>query len=232
MNIKNLYFAVFVFLIYSCKGQTSKNIESIAPKEFSEKLNATKNPQILDVRTKEEFAGEHLENAKNENWNDSNFDFNVKKYDKTKAVFVYCLSGGRSKKAAEKLISLGFLKVYELQGGIMKWNAAKLSKPSDKTIGMTMQDYNKLLISDKKVLISFYADWCTPCKKMTPYILKMQKELSDTVVVIRLNADENKTVVQELKIDALPTLILYQNQTVKSRKSGFISENDLRKIIK
>ena len=232
MNIKNLYFAVFVFLIYSCKGQTSKNIESIAPKEFSEKLNATKNPQILDVRTKEEFAGEHLENAKNENWNDSNFDFNVKKYDKTKAVFVYCLSGGRSKKAAEKLISLGFLKVYELQGGIMKWNAAKLSKPSDKTIGMTMQDYNKLLISDKKVLISFYADWCAPCKKMTPYILKMQKELSDTVVVIRLNADENKTVVQELKIDALPTLILYQNQTVKSRKSGFISENDLRKIIK
>ena len=232
MNIKNLYFAVFVFLIYSCKGQTSKNIESIAPKEFSEKLNATKNPQILDVRTKEEFAGEHLENAKNENWNDSNFDFNVKKYDKTKAVFVYCLSGGRSKKAAEKLISLGFLKVYELQGGIMKWNAAKLSKSSDKTIGMTIQDYNKLLISDKKVLISFYADWCAPCKKMTPYILKMQKELSDTVVVIRLNADENKTVVQELKIDALPTLILYQNQIVKSRKSGFISENDLRKIIK
>ena len=232
MNIKNLYFAVFVFLIYSCKGQTSKNIESIAPKEFSEKLNATKNPQILDVRTKEEFAGEHLENAKNENWNNSNFDFNVNKYDKTKAVFVYCLSGGRSKKAAEKLISLGFLKVYELQGGIMKWNAAKLSKPSDKTIGMTMQDYNKLLISDKKVLISFYADWCAPCKKMSPYILKMQKELSDTVVVIRLNADENKTVVQELKIDALPTLILYQNQTVKSRKSGFISENDLRKIIK
>ena len=232
MNIKNLYFAVFVFLIYSCKGQTSKNIESIAPKEFSEKLNATKNPQILDVRTKEEFAGEHLENAKNENWNDSNFDFNVNKYDKTKAVFVYCLSGGRSKKAAEKLISLGFLKVYELQGGIMKWNAAKLSKSSDKIIGMTIQDYNKLLISDKKVLISFYADWCAPCKKMTPYILKMQKELSDTVVVIRLNADENKTVVQELKIDALPTLILYQNQIVKSRKSGFISENDLRKIIK
>ena len=232
MNIKNLYFAVFVFLIYSCKGQTSKNIESIAPKEFSEKLNATKNPLILDVRTKEEFAGEHLENAKNENWNDSNFDFNVNKYDKTKAVFIYCLSGGRSKKAAEKLISLGFLKVYELQGGIMKWNAAKLSKSSDKTIGMTIQDYNKLLLSDKKVLISFYADWCAPCKKMTPYILKMQKELSDTVVVIRLNADENKTVVQELKIDALPTLILYQNQTVKSRKSGFISENDLRKIIK
>ena len=232
MNIKNLYFAVFVFLIYSCKGQTSKNIESIAPKEFSEKLNATKNPQILDVRTKEEFAGEHLENAKNENWNDSNFDFNVDKYDKTKAVFVYCLSGGRSKKASEKLISLGFLKVYELQGGIMKWNAAKLSKSSDKTIGMTIQDYNKLLMSDKKVLISFYADWCAPCKKMTPYILKMQKELSDTVVVIRLNADENKTVVQELKIDALPTLILYQNQIVKSRKSGFISENDLRKIIK
>ena len=232
MNIKNLYFAVFVFLIYSCKGQTSKNIESIAPKEFSEKLNATKNPQILDVRTKEEFAGEHLENAKNENWNDSNFDFNVNKYDKTKAVFVYCLSGGRSKKASEKLISLGFLKVYELQGGIMKWNAAKLSKSLDKTIGMTIQDYNKLLISDKKVLISFYADWCAPCKKMTPYILKMQKELSDTVVVIRLNADENKTVVQELKIDALPTLILYQNQIVKSRKSGFISENDLRKIIK
>jgi thioredoxin len=111
----------------------------------------------------------------------------------------------------------------------MKWDAAGLSKPSDKIIGISNSDYAKLLNSDKKVLIDFYADWCAPCKKMTPYLLKMQKELGDKVTIIRLNADENKTLISELKIDALPTLLLYENKALKWKHSGFISEEDLKK---
>ena len=94
---------------------------------------------------------------------------------------------------------------------------------------MTSQEYAELLNSDKKVLIDFYAEWCAPCKKMTPYLLKMQKDMADKVVIIRLDADKNKTLLQEMKIDELPTLLLYENKEIKWKNSGFISEEDLKK---
>jgi thioredoxin len=85
------------------------------------------------------------------------------------------------------------------------------------------------LNTDKKVLIDFNAKWCAPCKKMAPYLDQMQKDLADKVVIIRLDADENKTLIKEMKIDELPTLLLYENKEIKWKHSGFISEEDLKK---
>ena len=224
-----LFFVILSFTILSCNGQPSKKIESVAPEVFAEKIKATPNAQILDVRTPEEFASEHIDKATNINWLGDDFVTNVENLDKSKPVFVYCKSGGRSAKASAKLAELGFKTIYELQGGIMKWNAAGFSKPSEKIVGMSSQEYAELLNSDKKVLIDFYAEWCAPCKKMTPYLLKMQKNLADRVTIIRLNADENKTLISEMKIDELPTLLLYENKEIKWKHSGYISEEDLKK---
>ena len=124
---------------------------------------------------------------------------------------------------------MGFAKVYDLQGGIMKWNAAGLSKPSDKIIGMCSQEFGDLIKSDQKVLVNFYADWCAPCKKMSPYIQQMQTDLKGKVTIIRLNADENKTLISDLKIDGLPALLLYENANLKWKNVGFVSEEDLKK---
>ena len=224
-----LFFLILSFAILSCKGQPTKKIESVAPEVFAEKIKATSNAQILDVRTPEEFASEHIDKATNVNWLGDDFVTNVENLDKSKPVFVYCKSGGRSAKASAKLAELGFKTIYELQGGIMKWNAAGFSKPSEKIVGMSSQEYAELLNSDKKVLIDFYAEWCAPCKKMTPYLLQMQKNLADRVTIIRLNADENKTLISEMKIDELPTLLLYENKEIKWKHSGYISEEDLKK---
>lgn len=228
--MRSQFLALFFisFLISSCNAQT-QNYESIAPTAFAEKIKATPKAQILDVRTLEEYTSGHIENADNINWNSDSFVAKTDKYDKSKPVFVYCMSGGRSKQAATKLHELGFTTIYELQGGILKWNAAGFAKPNDKIIGMCSQEYAELLNSDKKVLINFYAPWCAPCKKMEPYILQMQKDLSDKVTIIRLNADENKTLLSELKIDELPTLLIYENKEIKWRHSGFISKEDLTK---
>jgi thioredoxin len=112
----------------------------------------------------------------------------------------------------------------------MKWNAAGLAtQPEQKITGMTLNEYQNLLQSDKKVLVNFYADWCAPCKKMLPYMLQLQKDLSNKVVIIRLNADEHKTLLNELKVAELPTLLLYEKSKIKWQYSGFISEEDLKK---
>lgn len=231
MKFHSTFLIIISFIVFSCNGQNTKNSKTIDAKSFSEKIATTPNPQILDVRTPEEFSSDHIDKAVNVNWLGDNFVAEAEKLDKTKPVFVYCKSGGRSQSAVQKLEELGFTNIYQLQGGILKWDAAGLSQPSNKITGMTVQEYNNLVNADKKVLIDFYAEWCAPCKKMKPYLLKMEKELAGKVTIIRLDADKNKTLMTEMKISELPTLLLYDNATVKWKHSGFISEEELRKQI-
>ena len=229
MKISSVFFSLLTFTIFSCNGQTSKNIIDIDTKTFSGKITAAPNAQIIDVRTPQEFASGHIDNAVNIDWLSDNFVANTQKLNKTKPVFLYCKTSNRSTQAAKKLEELGFTTIYNMKGGLLQWDAEGLSKPTDRIIGVCSQEYAELLNTDKKVLIDFYAEWCAPCKKMTPFLLKMQKELADKVTIIRLNADENPTLVKEMKILELPTLLLYENKEIKWKHSGFISEEDLKK---
>ncbi len=216
-------------LCLGCHGQNAKDFATVPAQEFSEKIKAMPTGQVLDVRTPGEYSAQHLDNAINIDWNGDDFAGKVQKLDKSKPVFVYCMAGSRSRSAANKLHELGFKEIYNLDGGILKWNAAGLAPKSDKIIGMCSQEYGELLNSDKKVLINFYADWCAPCKKMAPYILELQKEMASTVTIVRLNADENKTLISEMKIDELPALLLYDHKKIVWKHNGFLSEEDLRK---
>lgn len=219
------------FLFISCQGQTTKPVQTLDVKTYAEKLKNTEKPQLLDVRTPEEFGVEHLENADNVNVNSPDFANKVAKYDKSKPIFVYCKVGGRSAQAADKLVAMGFTEVYNLEGGIMKWTTAGMPKAGQtaKTGGMSVEDYQKLVASDKKVLINFTAVWCAPCQKMKPYILKMQDEMKDQVKIVRVDADENKSLTEAMKIEGLPMIIIYENGKEVWRNLGYISEEDLKK---
>jgi thioredoxin len=240
MKMRSSLFIVLVtFTMVSCNGQASKSLKSVDPLSFSKEIAMLEQPQVIDVRTPEEFSTGHILDAKNIDWLNNNFVTATEKLDKSQPVFVYCKSGGRSAKAAAKLEELGFKKIYNLEGGIMKWDAAGLStqseakqgaaKPNSKIIGMSTQEFAKLLNTDKKVLIDFNAKWCAPCKKMAPYLDKIQEEMADQLLIIRLDADENKTIVNKMKIDELPTLLLYKNKELQWKHSGFMSEDDLKK---
>ncbi len=230
MKINHFLF-IISFLFISCQGQTEKKPKVLTAQSFAEKIKTSPNTILLDVRTPEEFAEEHLDNAINIDWKNTNeFETEVIKLDKNKPVLIYCLSGGRSKKAAEKLTEMGFESVYELEGGIMKWNAEGFGKPSNKVIGMSKSEYQKLLSGNKKVLVDFYAEWCPPCKKMAPYLTQMQNDSTSSVTIIRIDVDKNKTLAEQLNITQLPTLILYNsNKEEQWRNFGFISEADLKK---
>ena len=221
-------FAVITLLLVSCtNGQTQSNQSMLSAIEFSTKIKELKTATIVDVRTPDEFSKGHLANANNFDWNGTEFDNQIAPLDKSKPVFVYCLSGGRSSSAANKMRSDGFLTVYEMDGGIMKWRGANLPETTDNAVasnGMSKQQFDALLISDKLVLIDFYADWCAPCKKMKPYLEEISKDMADKVVVIRINADDNQALCKELKIDALPVLQLYKNKALIWVNSGFVEK--------
>ncbi len=79
---------------------------------------------LLDVRTPEEVAKGSIEGATHINIYDEDFKEQAAELDKSKPVYVYCKSGGRSSRACKQLIGLGFSKVYNLDGGITAWKAA------------------------------------------------------------------------------------------------------------
>jgi thioredoxin len=226
--------ALLAILFNSCgSGQTNSTTKTnLSAIEFAEKLKEMPSAAILDVRTPDEFSKGHLANALNYDWNGNEFDKQIATLDKSQPVLVYCLSGGRSSSAATKMRSEGFKTVYELDGGIMKWRGANLPETTDNTVtsnGMTKQQFDALLNSDKLVLIDFYADWCAPCKKMKPYLDEISKDMANKVVIIRINADNNQALCKELKIDGLPVLQLYKNKTLTWTNTGFIDKAEVVK---
>lgn len=122
MNVRNIFLMIICLLVMSCNSQTKSGINTVSPAEFAQKLADKPDAQLIDVRTSEEFSGKHLDNATNVDWNGSDFADKVSKLDKSKPVFLYCRSGGRSATAAAKLQQMGFTEIYDMDGGIIKWN--------------------------------------------------------------------------------------------------------------
>ena len=197
-------------VLNSCSnGQGHSSETNLPATEFAVKIKELPDAQIIDVRTPAEFSKGHLQNAVNIDWNGNDFDKQISVLDKSQPVFVYCLSGGRSFEAANKMQSAGFKELYQLTGGLMKWKAANLAETTNNlrtTTGLTREQFYMQLNPGKLVLVDFYADWCAPCKQMKPYIDEISKDMADKVVVIRINADDNPALCEELKIEALPVL--------------------------
>jgi rhodanese-related sulfurtransferase len=81
---------------------------------------------VLDVRTPAEFADGHLAGAVNIDIQDPGFQSTISELDRHTTYLVYCRSGNRSKAATDYMRGLGFSTIYELDGGIVAWNAASL----------------------------------------------------------------------------------------------------------
>lgn len=82
---------------------------------------------ILDVRTPEEYAPEHLEGAINIDFKASDFTTRLDSLNKSSTYMVYCRSGGRSAKALALMKTKGFRRAYNLQGGIIRWKSESRS---------------------------------------------------------------------------------------------------------
>ncbi|NNF35246.1 MAG: thioredoxin [Saprospiraceae bacterium] len=85
---------------------------------------------------------------------------------------------------------------------------------------MASSSFEKLISSDKPVMIDFYADWCGPCKVVAPILKELKKELGDQVRIIKIDVDKNQSISQKLKVQSIPTLMIYQNGDLKWRTAG------------
>ncbi len=119
-TIKTLLTLLIVFSFYSCKDDVQSEIKIVTPEEMQTLLELD-DVQIVDVRTPEEYKDGFITKSQNIDFHSPTFDEDISKLDKSKPVILYCKSGGRSAKCSEKLKEAGFVKIYDLKGGITQW---------------------------------------------------------------------------------------------------------------
>ncbi len=129
-------------------------LNRISFEAFEAKLKATPNPQIVDVRTAEEFKLNHLKGAVQlDITNEAAVKQLISKLDSKKPVFVYSINNGRSETFVKTLTEQHFNEAIELPGGISKWIGAGRPVESTTRAGLTSTEYKKLVTSEKLVLV-------------------------------------------------------------------------------
>ena len=85
--------------------------------------------------------------------------------------------------------------------------------------------------SDKPVVVDFWAEWCGPCKMISPSLEEISDEMGDDVKIVKLNIDENQDTAIKYGVRSIPTLILFKDGEAASMKVGAAPKGDLSKWI-
>lgn len=111
---------------------------------------------------------------------------------------------------------------------IMQEQNVKEEKMS--VLDVTSQNFEEeVLKSEKPVLVDFYADWCGPCKMLSPIVDEVANEKED-IKVCRINIDEEQDVAVEYGIMSIPTLVVIKNGEEAKRSVGVIGKTDILKM--
>ena len=103
---------------------------------------------------------------------------------------------------------------------------------SDTILKLTDAEFETQVIkSEKPILVDYWAEWCGPCKMIAPVLEEVAEDLSDKVLIGKLNVDENSETPPKYGIRGIPTLMLFKNGEVVGTQVGAISKSDLVSFI-
>ncbi len=86
-------------------------------------------------------------------------------------------------------------------------------------------------IKSGKVLVDFYAEWCGPCKMLSPVVDELSEELTD-VTFYKLNVDDSDEVVRKYNVMSIPTLLVFENGELKNTSVGFKNKDEIKGLLK
>jgi rhodanese-related sulfurtransferase len=209
----------------SCNAQNNQVLTAAAFEQAIGKDSV----QLLDVRTPGEYSSGHIQGSLLADWNNkTEFERRIAFIDKDKPVYVYCLAGGRSAAAAEKLRAQGYQQVYELKGGINAWKADnKALEGKSNAKQLTLQEFTTALTSANTVLVDFGAVWCPPCKKMEPVLASLQANNPGKFALLKVDGGNDEEVLKAYNVTALPVFIIFKNGKQVWRKDGVATEKEI-----
>lgn len=228
-KIINNSILVFVFLVAMFDFAQAQKTITLPLDAFYAKLKTQKNPQIIDARSPEEFALNHIEGALNFNLQTENYAKYVAQLDKTKPVFIYSIGAGRSGELGKELLKNDFSDVQDLEGGIAAWIGGGKPFFTNLKTKLSLTEYNKILAGNNTVLVDIGSRYCGACKKVKPILETIRAEYGTHLKIVEIDLEESPQVIADLKtVKAFPTLILYQKGKIVFKKQG---SEDLKKEV-
>ena len=103
---------------------------------------------------------------------------------------------------------------------------------SNTIIKLTDSDFeNQVIKSEKPILVDYWAEWCGPCKMIAPILEEVSAEMSDKIIIGKLNVDENSQTPPKYGIRGIPTLMIFKDGNAVGTHVGALSKSDLIEFI-
>ncbi len=131
------------------------------------------------------------------------------------------------------LIFINFILQRESQKVLSKGSEETTQKENNiQILKITEENFeSEVLQSDKTVLIDFYADWCGPCKVLSPIVEEFASENPD-IKVVKVNVDEAQNLAINYEVMSIPTLVVIKDGKEVNRTIGIINKTDLISLTK
>jgi len=103
---------------------------------------------------------------------------------------------------------------------------------SDSISNVTDENFeSEVLQSDEPVLVDYWAEWCGPCKALTPVLEEVAPEYAGKVKIAKMNIDENPDTPVKYGVRSIPTLMLFKNGSVESMNVGVLNKSQLAEFL-
>jgi len=103
---------------------------------------------------------------------------------------------------------------------------------SDKVVTVSDAEFEQTVLkSDKPVMLDFWAEWCQPCKMLTPTVEELAGDFEGQILVGKLNVDDNPNTATTYGIRGIPTLLFLKDGKVVQQIVGVKSKTEIKKII-
>jgi thioredoxin 1 len=98
-------------------------------------------------------------------------------------------------------------------------------------LNLNNDNFKETITQDKLVLVDFWAEWCGPCKALSPIIDELSQEMGETMTIAKVDITENQDIAVEYGVRNIPTMLFFRNGEIVDKQVGAMPKSAIQDII-